>query len=144
MSAYTLKKVNQIVLLGGGIFLYQLSLWLQEKGIPFFVVTSPRHAEEKHDGEGNTLVDLLSSQNIVYYVADDWREVFDSDKAEQMRDALALSLGAAWIFQTRDIEKTFHDRLFNLHGTRLPTYRGGGCIFLASVEWKSLWILCIA
>ena len=37
-----------------------------------------------------------------------------------------LSLGAAWIFKSEVIESIFNNRLFNLHGTRLPQNRGGG------------------
>lgn len=126
MSNYLLKKINQIVLLGGGAFLYDLSLFLKGKGIPFFVLTSPRHAKNKLNNMDHTLVELLASHNINYYIVEDWRKAFDADKIEEMRDTFALSIGAAWIFQAKDVEKIFHGRLFNLHGTRLPTYRGGG------------------
>ena len=43
-----------------------------------------------------------------------------------MSDAFCLSLGAAWIFKKKIINEIFKNKIFNLHGTRLPQNRGGG------------------
>jgi methionyl-tRNA formyltransferase len=39
---------------------------------------------------------------------------------------LLLSVGAPWIFKKSTLENIFRDELLNVHGTRLPTNRGGG------------------
>jgi methionyl-tRNA formyltransferase len=59
-------------------------------------------------------------------VVDDISDPSVADFIGKPPNVLFLSIGAAWIFSKNVIEKTFSNRLLNLHGTRLPQDRGGG------------------
>jgi methionyl-tRNA formyltransferase len=116
--------VEDIILLGGGKLLRTLSLWAKSKDIPLKVVTSPRHAKESLDHV--RLDDFLNNEGINYLVVQSISEDAVKPFIGSSDNTFFLSLGAAWIFKPPIISDYFHDRLFNLHGTRLPQNRGGG------------------
>jgi len=121
----TIPSIERIVLLGGGNILLSLVHWCKSEGAPVFVVTSPRHSEEILKG-GLKLVDELNNHSVQHIIADDIASIETSKFLGDLSDAFCLSLGAAWIFKQDVITDLFNDRLFNLHGTRLPQNRGGG------------------
>ncbi|HAT49046.1 MAG: hypothetical protein HQL07_10060 [Nitrospirae bacterium] len=113
-----------IVLLGGGKILRQICLWAISQGVPVKVVTAARHANESHDGE--ILSDFLSRMRISNLSVDDIADEKVKGFLGDTTSHFCLSLGAAWIFKEQVISDLFHNRLLNLHGTRLPQNRGGG------------------
>ena len=117
-------SIEDIVLLGGGELLRQICLWATSESIPIKVVTAPRQAEEVLDGE--SLEGFLSRHEINHLVVD---KISDESAKKFIGDtskSFCLSLGAAWIFKAEIISSYFDNKLFNLHGTRLPQNRGGG------------------
>lgn len=120
-----IPEIDRIVLLGGGKLLVALVRWCQSEGAPISVVTSPRHAEELID-ENQTLLKFLEKNSVEYLVTSDISSEEASQFLSDLSQAFCLSLGAAWIFREQTLENIFQNRLFNLHGTRLPQNRGGG------------------
>lgn len=118
------KKIEKIVLLGGGNVLINISLWLIKKNIPVKVITSLRHSEEVIDGLKFSC--LLAKNNIPFLITEDVSSVKSIDFIGDTENVFALSLGAAWIFKKTFIKNVFNDLLFNVHSTRLPQNRGGG------------------
>ena len=119
------KKVRRIALLGGGAQLPVIAKQVVEVGFELTILTAPRHAEEQIGTGGGTLAEVMSQQGLAFSMAENWKDGWTLSKKE-MSETIALSLGAAWIFKPQDLEDIFCNNLFNLHGTRLPTYRGGG------------------
>jgi methionyl-tRNA formyltransferase len=120
-----LGPIREIVLLGGGSsLLREVSLWANDSSYSLKVITSPRHSEEKVDGQ--TLIDFLDLNNISYLVVADIDCDLVRNYLSDIRYSFVISLGAAWIFSEKIIHDVFAGRLFNLHGTALPKNRGGG------------------
>ena len=117
--------LERVVLLGGGKILVALARLCLSKGTPVSVVTSPRHSREKVD-DGRTLKEFLEFEKIKFIVAEDIRSAESKSFLSDLSKAFCLSLGSAWIFKDDIIGPIFKNRLFNLHGTRLPQNRGGG------------------
>jgi methionyl-tRNA formyltransferase len=117
--------IERVVLLGGGKMLVALARLFLSKGTPLSVVTSPRHSHEKVGG-GLTLKDFLELEKINFIVAEDIRSGESKSFLSDLSKAFCLSIGSAWIFKDDVIGSIFKNRLFNLHGTRLPQNRGGG------------------
>ena len=89
------------------------------------VITSPRHLIE--DIDGVEFRECLECLSVKVLVAEDIDDRYLVDYILNVRDgAFFLSLGAAWIFREDYIKDVFENRLFNLHGSRLPQNRGGG------------------
>jgi len=120
----SLGPINGIVLLGGGQLLRDLSLWAISEDVPLKVITSPRHALENNDG--TILSEFLVNNKISHSIVEKITDTYILSFLENTSDYFYLSLGAAWIFKNNMIKRLFNNRLFNLHGTRLPQNRGGG------------------
>lgn len=121
----SIKSIERVVLLGGGNLLLSLVNWCKSEGAPVSVVTSPRHSQE-YLNNGSTLIDELQNRSVPYVVTSDIGSSEAKEFLGDLSDAFCLSLGAAWIFKQEIITGIFKDKLFNLHGTRLPQNRGGG------------------
>ena len=121
----SIKFIERVVLLGGGKLLLSLVNWCKSEGPPVSVVTSPRHGQEILN-HGYTLTQQLERLSVPYVVTSDIGSKESKEFLGDLSDAFCLSLGAAWIFKQEMITKVFNDKLFNLHGTRLPQNRGGG------------------
>lgn len=127
MNTLVLGPVNQVFLLGGGPLLLQFLDWLRSQGARGIVVTSERHAQEQILGSGKAFQQLLSETQTECHVVDNINDLQRCSKLINLtQESIALSFGAAWIFKPETIETIFHNRLFNLHGARLPQDRGGG------------------
>src|SRR5690606_35032437 len=94
------------------------------ENMPVKVLTSPRHAQEVQDDI--KLSDFLVQQHIEHVVVEQISDPSVVSFLADTKNYFYLSLGAAWIVKSELIEKLFNNRLFNVHGTRLPQNRGGG------------------
>ncbi|MCP4650684.1 MAG: hypothetical protein GY853_11485 [PVC group bacterium] len=127
MQKNILGPVDQFYLIGGGRLLFELSVWLKSQGIKGSIIAAERHAKEEVLEDDRTLEQLAKEAQIEIHIIEDINNIPDNSKRINFTDtSFALSLGAAWIFKEQTIEKLFKNRLFNLHGSRLPQYRGGG------------------
>ena len=117
--------IKGLVLVGGGQILLELSRWASAEFLDVLVVTSPRHAEECMPG-GLDLRSSLSEIDVNFIEIDDIDSLEVSNFLSETNGWLFLSIGAAWIFKESTIKNLFRDRLLNIHGSRLPTNRGGG------------------
>ncbi len=120
-----IDKVDKIVLLGGGFLLLRLVRWCLSERIAIFVVTSPRHADELIDSN-SSLKEILTFEKVPFIIVEDISSTKVINFLKDLSNTFCLSIGAAWIFKTEIIKKIFKNKLFNLHGTRLPQNRGGG------------------
>ncbi len=115
-------KIDRYILLGGGRILVLFARYLREQGREVVVFTSPRH-ESQRVGEEGTLGGFLRQSEINFFVCEDIGA--DRTLPGLIPGAVGVSFGAAWVFKKEFID-LFGGRLLNLHGTRLPQYRGGG------------------
>lgn len=123
-SFITLGPYKNILLLGGGSLLWELCKWAKQNNFSVRIITSPRHASEMIDGiEFNK---LLKDESIPHFISENIKSDEISTFIGDTNKTFCLSIGAAWIFKPQTIENLFKNKLFNLHGTRLPQNRGGG------------------
>jgi len=123
-NIFSIGPYNKILLLGGGRLLRDLCVWAPSNKYHVSVITSIRHALETINNE--TLESFLKRNNISYLVVDNIETEEVENFIGDTQKTFCLSLGAAWIFKANIMKKYFQNRLFNLHGTRLPQNRGGG------------------
>ena len=116
--------IEGIVLLGGGALLRKICLWANSSDYPIKVVTAQRHADEVIDHQ--TLSEFLDHQRIEQLIVNNIADSSVKEFIGNPTNLFCLSLGAAWIFNESIISSHFDNKLFNLHGTRLPQNRGGG------------------
>jgi methionyl-tRNA formyltransferase len=121
---FELGPFNDLLLLGGGSLLRDLCKWAKKNNFAIRVITSPRHATEHI--EGIVLKKFLEEESIPHIVSESIASNEVHTFVGEISKTFCLSLGAAWIFKPLTIEKVFNNKLFNLHGTRLPQNRGGG------------------
>ena len=117
-------KVDSYILLGGGILLLDVAKELRNGDYDVLVVTSPRHMKERLSEVERSFEDCLVQSEIDYLVSEN---VNTDTQIHNLitSSTVGLSLGAAWIFRKKLIDR-FSGKLLNLHGTRLPEDRGGG------------------
>jgi methionyl-tRNA formyltransferase len=115
---------DEIVFLGGGELLRKLVLWSKKLNISIKVVSSQRHSLEEYDGI--LLKEFLMEEKVEHIITNDISSKIVKEFIGKNNNSFFLSLGAAWIFKTDIISSLFNNKLFNLHGTRLPQNRGGG------------------
>ena len=120
-----INKCQHIILLGGGDVLFSVACWLKQNAVSCYVLTAPRQADEKLAG-GMNLSESLTRQDISFSVHSKWQEAVSGGVFNDIEGSAAFSFGAAWLFKQEDIDNIFKNKLFNFHGTRLPTNRGGG------------------
>jgi hypothetical protein len=125
MTTVALGPIRRLLLLGGGNLLLRLAEQSRSDGLAVDVLTSPRHAEEIVSG-GRRLGDALPAWGIQPSVIAEFDSPQTARLIGNMSGTFALSIGAAWIFRKDTIDGWFGDKLFNLHGARLPQNRGGG------------------
>jgi len=123
-SSITVGPYEGILLLGGGEILRNICIWALPAGFNISVVTSERHSKEVING--TTLSSFLQENNISYLVTNEISSTKVKKFIGNTDKIFCLSLGAAWIFNSATIKELFNNKLFNLHGTRLPQNRGGG------------------
>jgi methionyl-tRNA formyltransferase len=126
MENINFTSCQRLILIGGGSLLARLARWALTEGINVQVITSPRHAEHKISSNYKDFASCLTGEGIPYVVSESISSTEIVEFIGDTTDALPLSLGAAWIFSKDCIQNLFKNRLVNVHGTRLPQYRGGG------------------
>ena len=127
MTTIALGPIHRLLLLGGGDLLLRLAEQSRARGFAVDVLTSPRHANETVS-TGLRLADALGALAIKPHVIVDFDQPETAQLIGDIGETFALSIGAAWIFRKDIISGWFGDKLFNVHGRRLPQNRGGGGI----------------
>ncbi|MBF0368149.1 MAG: hypothetical protein HQL52_01725 [Magnetococcales bacterium] len=125
MATLSLPPCKRLLLLGGGGMVLRLARWGLEVGFEVQVITAPRHAQSPV-AEGQTLVEALGKLDVDFVVLESLDGALADQAIGSMHDTFALSIWAPWTLDRQTIAQRFDDRLFNLHGTRLPRDRGGG------------------
>ncbi len=134
----TLKKaatgtgVRRVILLGGGTLYARLLSFCAKNGFETLALTSKRHLEGAAS-DGRTLREFLQREEINHRSLSSLEEQPLKKLVGNMDRSVAITLGAPWEINSGLIEKVFAGRIFNCHGTRLPTYRGG-----AMYSWNIL------
>jgi methionyl-tRNA formyltransferase len=131
--AFNLKHIKRILLFGGGQILADFALMLKANRFDLFIATGERHAQEvmRIDGESFTFEEFLKKNELNFAkftaIAKDPVILNQIDQ-----NTLGFSISAPWIFRQPFIDR-FEGRLLNMHGARLPQYRGA-----ASFSWQIL------
>lgn len=110
MTGFSIGPIERVMILGGTRLAVDVARLAKKHGGAATIVTSPRQFDD------------ISGSEIETHVVE---KLSDAPLGDMSR-TLAISLGAAWIFTPDTIKSRFNDRLVNLHGMRLPQYRGGG------------------
>ena len=124
-----LGKVTRIFIIGGGQSCADLVEIASSYKIEVMVLTSPRHAAEKLDfgsGKSMNFEEVLVKSEVKYLISSEFEPKEITDFFGELQNTFFISLGAAWIFKESHLQGFFQNKLFNLHGTRLPHFRGGG------------------
>lgn len=122
-----LGPIDKFFLLGGGRLFFEFAVWLFSQKAKVSIVIAERHANECIQGTEKTLKQHAVEAGIEFHVLNDINNLKEAAQVIDFTEkSLALSIGAAWIFKAETIKAVFHNRLFNLHGSRLPQNRGGG------------------
>ena len=119
-----MKYAKTIVFLGGAELLCSLIEKIKElKKYNIIVFTSKRHISEKINRHG-ILRNFLKKTKINFYIR---KKITTQElkKKTDIKNSLFLSVGAAWIFKS-DLINLLNGRFFNIHGSKLPSDRGGG------------------
>jgi len=127
-----IPSANRVILLGGGMLYAKLFSFCKGNGFEVIAITSKRHLAAPADSR-RTLGEFLAQEQIRYHSLNILNEQRLKRIAGNMDRSLAITLGAPWKISKSLIEKVFADKIFNCHGTRLPTYRGG-----AMYSWNIL------
>ena len=114
----------KIVLLGSGGLLIEMATLCKQNGAPVSILTAPRHADENYGDKGTKYLDALRELDIPFLVSEKINAGEVKNFIGSMDDGLAISFGAAWVFSRDVIENLFQNKLFNVHGARLPRDRG--------------------
>jgi methionyl-tRNA formyltransferase len=129
MGGVCLENVRKIMMLGGGDRLVDACGLIGKSGLTLLVVTSKRFLDERIS-HGRTLQALLQQMHVHWVDCDDPCVPHVLNEIDE--GTVGISVGAPWIFSHEFIVR-FGGRLFNLHSTSLPRYRGG-----ASYSWMIL------
>lgn len=119
---YCFDRIEKIIFLGGSSILYEI-LKNIDNNIEKVVFTSERFSEEIVDGKKFT--EQLQELNIKFYVVDNINNNEDITKEVIKNSTLGFSVSASWIIKQNIID-LFDGKLVNIHGARLPHFRGGG------------------
>lgn len=130
-SLMRFRPVERYFLFGGGPLLASCVVELQDRPRPLLVITSARHLGEIVTGSDTTLDDFLRAHAVDHVASED--VCADEKVISQITPGvLAISIGAAWIFDRGFIAR-FAGQLLNRHAARLPRGRGGG-----GLSWQIL------
>ncbi len=118
------NMVKKLYLLGGGDFVWELLTWATNEGIKTTAITNQAQAQKQISATGLSFQDSLNQQHIPAVFTDHAEEI-KRDDSYTAEECLYISYGAPWILTKDILTNTFHGRLLNIHGTRLPKDRGG-------------------
>ena len=126
---YSFGKIEKIIFLGGSSILLD-TLKNLNTSIQKVVFTSERFSEEYINGK--KFKDRLNALNIKFYIVENINKDEDLKKEVIQNCTLGFSVSASWIIKQNIID-LFSGKLVNLHGARLPQFRGGG-----GISWNIL------
>ncbi|WP_148570685.1 formyltransferase family protein [Aliarcobacter cryaerophilus] len=126
---YCFNKIKKIIFLGGSSLLYEI-LKNIDSNVEKVVFTSERFSEEIIDDK--KFIEQLKNLNIKFHVVDDINNNEDIKREIIQNYTLGFSVSASWIIKQNIID-LFDGKLVNIHGSRLPQFRGGG-----GVSWNIL------
>jgi methionyl-tRNA formyltransferase len=111
-----MKRPSHLTLLGFSSVFIPLRAWAKEAGVGVSILTSPDQVRQ---------LEQIGERDFTVL------EKLDDETQQRIPDAftptgVAISFGARWIVRKPQLERLFHNRLLNAHGTRLPMDRGGG------------------
>jgi methionyl-tRNA formyltransferase len=109
--------IKNLVLLGSTNIFLGISNFVQQYGVQTLVVTSPDQLSELPEALENVIaiedIKSLETETLVK------SRLLDGD-------TLVISVGARWILKEEVRNRLFGGKILNIHGTRLPSDRGGG------------------
>jgi methionyl-tRNA formyltransferase len=109
--------IKNLVFLGSTEIFLGISRFAQQRGVQTLVVTSPDQIEELPDElENIVIVEDIKSKETERLVKSKLRD----------GETLVISVGARWILKEEIRNRLFGGKILNVHGTRLPSDRGGG------------------
>ena len=119
MNIYPIKR---FILFGGNLELFNFAEYIIKRNYELYIFTEELHLQEKINTIG-TLKENLDKESISH-------TSLKKLSVEELNlfittETIGFSLSAPWIFK-KDVIDLFNNRLFNLHGSRLPKERGGG------------------
>ena len=126
---YCFDKIEKIIFLGGSSILYDI-IKNMDRNIEMVVFTSERFSEEMI--EGKKFKEQLQDLNIKFYVVENINNNEDLKKEIIRNSTLGFSVSASWIIKQISID-LFDGKIVNIHGSRLPQFRGGG-----GISWNIL------
>jgi methionyl-tRNA formyltransferase len=130
--AAQISSVRRVILLGGGMLYAKLLSFCKGNGFETLAITAKRHLLAPAEGQ-RTLREFLAREGIRCHALKALDERRLKEIVGGMEHSLAITLGAPWEIGSGLIERVFAGKIFNCHGTRLPTYRGG-----AMYSWNIL------
>jgi methionyl-tRNA formyltransferase len=114
---FTCGPIKNLVLLGSTIMFAGISKFANQRGVETLVITSPDQLKE-----------LPADLNNIVAVEDiKSKETQDLVHSKlQPGETLVISVGARWIIKEDVRQGLLGGKVLNVHGTRLPSDRGGG------------------
>lgn len=115
------EKLN-FILFGGNADLAVVAKTLRDKGAKVKVFSDEMHLRQIID-QKQTLAQKLTELDFEFFSV----EKLTVEQVQELVDShtVGFSLSAIWIF-SRELIELFQGRLYNMHTTSLPRYRGGG------------------
>lgn len=119
------NKIIDLVIFGGGLLLFTLASEIAKKKynkkFRQKLILSERHQNEIIYNN-LTLKECLKKKKISYQIK---KKIDNNLKNKIPKNALGLSIGAAWFF-SKSFINSFNGKFFNIHSSDLPKDRGGG------------------
>lgn len=103
---------HRIIFFGLSDIITPAAQWLGQEHIPFLIFTDKTQADKSKVPVSKEHLRIISSLAAL------------SDEKWESSD-IGISVGAPWFFTKKFIDHFPPGRLFNLHGSQLPLYRGG-------------------
>lgn len=119
------KGITGLALMGGGKLFRKVLLVAKDLGYALKAITSSRYIEQICDDE-LSLRDFFDRNKIPYIVVSDINASVFKNFLGADKEYLPISIGAPWIFKSSQLKDLFENKLLNLHGSLLPSDRGGG------------------
>lgn len=115
---------NRVCLFGGGPLVLRVLERIPQ--ISAFVVSSPRHLSEILFEEKTTFQRVLEQRKVPHCSVENINDQKEWARLNISPQDFCFSLGAPWFVRAETLQGLFPHSLLNVHGTRLPQFRGGG------------------
>ena len=118
------KKINRLIILGGGITARLICQWATKNNLHVKVVSSTRLIGEVENGI--SFLEFLKNNAVDFHLFDTLNPSALRKCLGETSGSISVSLGAPWVITEEIIDDVFNRKLLNLHGHRLPQNRGAG------------------